>query len=214
MTRLARRSSLTFATAVLAVAIWGTAGALTPARAGAVSPAYRATGPLGIGPRGTAQRAADRMLARRVRDAIRADASLALAAPVVKVRSNRGIVRLVGRVRTAKERSSIAFKAGQSARDGGVDDRVTIGDGIEAVTPQWRVIPMKPVTLVGILLVLLGAAALVYQGVTYTTREKILDIGPIVATRDTEKTIPLPPVVGGMALVGGVVLIGLGAKRS
>jgi uncharacterized membrane protein len=73
---------------------------------------------------------------------------------------------------------------------------------------------MKPVTLVGVLLVLLGAAALVYQGFTYTTREKILDIGPIVATRETQKTIPLPPVLGGMALVGGIVLIGLGVRRS
>jgi hypothetical protein len=67
---------------------------------------------------------------------------------------------------------------------------------------------------VGALLVLLGAAALVYQGFTYTTREKILDIGPIVATRETQKTIPLSPVLGGLALVGGIVLIGLGARRS
>jgi hypothetical protein len=75
------------------------------------------------------------MVARRVRGAIRADASLALAAPAVRVTSNRGIVRLVGRVRTDKERSSIAFKAGQIARAGDIDDRVTVGDGVEAVAP-------------------------------------------------------------------------------
>ena len=73
---------------------------------------------------------------------------------------------------------------------------------------------MKAATLVGVLLVLLGVAALVYQGVTYTTREKILDIGPIEATRESKKTIPLPPMLGGAALVGGIVLIVLGARRS
>ena len=73
---------------------------------------------------------------------------------------------------------------------------------------------MKAATLVGVLLVLLGVAALVSQGVTYTTREKILDIGPIEATRESKKTIPLPPMLGGAALVGGIVLIVLGARRS
>ena len=73
---------------------------------------------------------------------------------------------------------------------------------------------MKAATLVGVLLVLLGAVALAYQGFTYTTREKILDIGPIVATKETQKTIPLSPVLGGIALVGGIVLIGLGTRRS
>jgi len=65
------------------------------------------------------------------RKAIRADSFLAVAAPVVKVTSNRGVVRLVGRVRTSKERSSIAFKAGQLAGVEGIDDRVTIGNGVE-----------------------------------------------------------------------------------
>ena len=65
---------------------------------------------------------------------------------------------------------------------------------------------MKAATLVGVLLVLLGVVSLAYQGFTYTTREKILDIGPIVATRETQKTIPLPPVLGGIALVGGPLL--------
>ena len=52
-----------------------------------------------------------------------------------------------------------------------------------------------------------------YQGVTYTTRETVLDLGPIQATRETTKIMPLPPVLGGMALLGGVVLIVLGARR-
>lgn len=73
---------------------------------------------------------------------------------------------------------------------------------------------MRPTTIAGILLVVAGAIALAYQGITYTTTEKILDIGPIQATTETEKTIPLPPVVGGLALVGGVIVLALGARRS
>jgi uncharacterized membrane protein len=72
---------------------------------------------------------------------------------------------------------------------------------------------MKPISLVGILLVVLGALALAYQGITYTHREKVLDIGPIHATKDTEEQIPLPPVLGGLALVGGIVLLIIGAKQ-
>jgi len=72
---------------------------------------------------------------------------------------------------------------------------------------------MKPISLVGILLVVLGALALAYQGITYTHREKVLDIGPIHATKDTEEQIPLPPVLGGLALVGGIVLLVTGARQ-
>jgi hypothetical protein len=72
---------------------------------------------------------------------------------------------------------------------------------------------MKTTTIAGSLLILLGAVALMYQGITYTTREKLLDLGPIHATTETQKTIPLPPVVGGLALVGGIVILVLGARR-
>jgi hypothetical protein len=73
---------------------------------------------------------------------------------------------------------------------------------------------MKTTRITGSLLILLGAVALMYQGITYTTREKLLDLGPIHATTETQKTIPLPPVVGGLALVGGIVILVLGARRS
>ena len=53
---------------------------------------------------------------------------------------------------------------------------------------------MKPLTIVGALLLVLGLAALVYQGITYTSRETVLDIGPLHATADRQKTLPLPPV--------------------
>lgn len=72
---------------------------------------------------------------------------------------------------------------------------------------------MKPISVVGILLVILGVIALTYQGITYTTREKVVQLGPIEATKKTEKTIPLPPLLGGTALAAGVVLIIAGSKK-
>ena len=72
----------------------------------------------------------------------------------------------------------------------------------------------NPITLVGIALIVLGIVAFTYQGITYTSREKIIDIGPFQATADTQKTIPLSPLLGGLALVGGIVLVVVGAKRS
>jgi hypothetical protein len=73
---------------------------------------------------------------------------------------------------------------------------------------------VKPVTLVGIALIILGVLALAYQGITYTTREKVIDLGPLKASVDTEKNIPLPPIVGVLALAGGVVLVIVGARKS
>lgn len=71
---------------------------------------------------------------------------------------------------------------------------------------------MKAATLIGVLLIVLGIGALAYQGFTYTTEEKILDIGPIEATKETTKTIPLPPIVGALSLIGGIVLVVTGAR--
>jgi len=56
---------------------------------------------------------------------------------------------------------------------------------------------MKPTILIGIALIILGIVALAYQGITYTTREKIVDIGPLQATAEKEKTVPLPPLLVG-----------------
>lgn len=72
---------------------------------------------------------------------------------------------------------------------------------------------MKPIVLIGIALIVLGAIALVYQGITYTTQEKVLQIGPLEATKKTEKTIPLPPILGGAALTGGIVLVFIGSRK-
>jgi len=72
----------------------------------------------------------------------------------------------------------------------------------------------RSVMVLGIVLVLLGVLALAYQGITYTKREKILDVGPLQATADREKTIPLPPLVGGLSLAGGIALLIIGAVKS
>ena len=64
----------------------------------------------------------------------------------------------------------------------------------------------------GVILCVLGLIGLVWGGVTYTTREKIVDIGPIHASRDETHNIPLPPVAGALALIGGIVLLVAGRK--
>ena len=71
---------------------------------------------------------------------------------------------------------------------------------------------MKPATILGMALILLGLVAFAYQGITYTTREKVIDLGPLQATVDTKQTLPLPPLVGGLALVGGIALLLVGAR--
>jgi hypothetical protein len=73
---------------------------------------------------------------------------------------------------------------------------------------------MKSSTILGIILIIAGIFALAYQGISYTKSEKIVDLGPIHATKDTTKTIPLPPILGGLALVGGIVLVVVGAKNN
>ncbi|HEX5607112.1 MAG TPA: DUF3185 domain-containing protein [Candidatus Binatia bacterium] len=72
----------------------------------------------------------------------------------------------------------------------------------------------RSVMILGVVLVVLGVLALAYQGITYTKREKILDVGPLQATADREKTIPLPPLVGGLSLAGGIALLIIGAVKS
>jgi uncharacterized membrane protein len=71
----------------------------------------------------------------------------------------------------------------------------------------------SPVIVIGILLIVLGVIALAYQGITYTTHEKVLEVGPLKATAEKKHTIPLPPVLGGLALVAGVALLIVGSRR-
>ena len=72
---------------------------------------------------------------------------------------------------------------------------------------------MKSTGVIGVVLVVLGVLALAHQGITYTSRKKAIDVGPLQATTKTEKTIPLPPILGALALVGGIALIVVGNKK-
>jgi hypothetical protein len=71
---------------------------------------------------------------------------------------------------------------------------------------------------VGLLLVIVGVIALLYSGITYTRREKVVDIGPVEIEKQTTERIPIPPIAGGLALLGGVVLVlssrGAGDRRA
>lgn len=71
---------------------------------------------------------------------------------------------------------------------------------------------MKPLAITGSVLIVLGLAALAYQGFSYTTRETVVDIGPIHATADREKTVALPPVFGMVAVAAGAALL-VGSSR-
>ncbi len=68
--------------------------------------------------------------------------------------------------------------------------------------------------IVGFVLVVLGLVSLLYGGITYTRREKVLDIGPIEATAEKRETVPLPPVLGALALAGGIVLMVADRRRA
>jgi hypothetical protein len=72
---------------------------------------------------------------------------------------------------------------------------------------------MKPVAILGVLLIVAGLVALAYQGITYTRREKVIDLGPIQATAERERTVPLPPVVGIVAVAAGVALVFAGVRK-
>jgi hypothetical protein len=67
-------------------------------------------------------------------------------------------------------------------------------------------------TVIGIVLIILGIISLGYQGFTYTTRKKVVDIGPIQATKKENHTVPLPPILGVIALAGGVVVLVAGRR--
>ena len=72
---------------------------------------------------------------------------------------------------------------------------------------------MKTYTLLGIILIVAGIVAFAYQGITYTIREKVVDLGPMHMTAERTRTLPLPPIVGAIALVGGIVLLVMGSKK-
>jgi len=73
---------------------------------------------------------------------------------------------------------------------------------------------MKSIALVGIVLIVLGICGLVYGRIGYTTKDKVLDLGPIQATAETEHSVPIPEIAGIVAVIAGLVLVVTGAKRA
>jgi hypothetical protein len=71
---------------------------------------------------------------------------------------------------------------------------------------------MKSTALIGIVLVVLGGLALAYQGITYTRNKNVVDLGPLQVKTEYHERIPLPPIFGGLALAGGVVVLIVGTK--
>lgn len=72
---------------------------------------------------------------------------------------------------------------------------------------------MKSTTLIGLILIVVAVAAFAYQGISITTREKVVDLGPLQVSADKTRTLPLPPLVGGVALIGGIGLLLMGSKK-
>ena len=73
---------------------------------------------------------------------------------------------------------------------------------------------MKPATIIGIILIVLGVVGLALGGFSFTEKEKVLDVGPIEATAEDKETVPIPPILAGLALVGGIALVAVGARRT
>ena len=73
---------------------------------------------------------------------------------------------------------------------------------------------MRPAGIIGIILIIIGVVALALGGIRYTQREKVIDAGPLQVSADKEKTIPLPPILGGLCLAGGIVLVIVGSRQT
>jgi drug/metabolite transporter (DMT)-like permease len=73
---------------------------------------------------------------------------------------------------------------------------------------------VKPSTIIGILLIVLGVVGLAMGGFSFTRKEKVIDLGPIEATADKKESVAIPPVLGALALIGGVVLLAAGSRRT
>jgi hypothetical protein len=73
---------------------------------------------------------------------------------------------------------------------------------------------MKGTFLAGVILIIVGVVALVYQGFTYTKKERVLDLGPIHADADKTHNVWVPPVVGVVILVGGIACLVVGGRKA
>ena len=72
---------------------------------------------------------------------------------------------------------------------------------------------MKPTMIIGIVLIILGAIGLVVQGITYTTREKVVDVAGIQVSAETQKTVPVPLIAGGVVLASGIAIVVVASRK-
>jgi uncharacterized membrane protein len=72
---------------------------------------------------------------------------------------------------------------------------------------------MKPNIILAILLIAAGVVAILFRSISYTTKEKVVDLGPIQVMADRTRTLPLTPIFGGLAILGGVVLLVAGSRK-
>jgi hypothetical protein len=73
---------------------------------------------------------------------------------------------------------------------------------------------MKPATIIGFILIVVGVVGFALGGFSFTQKEKVLDVGPIEATAEDKETVPIPPILAGLALVGGIVLVAASARKT
>jgi uncharacterized membrane protein YidH (DUF202 family) len=73
---------------------------------------------------------------------------------------------------------------------------------------------MRPAAIVGVLLIIVGIAGLAFGGFSFTHKEKVIDVGPIQASADKKESLPVPPLLGALAIIGGVVLLTTSARRA
>lgn len=73
---------------------------------------------------------------------------------------------------------------------------------------------MKSLTMLGLLLIILGGLSLAYQGFTYTQKEKVAQIGSVQVSADTQHTVYFPPILGGLGVAAGIILVVVGSKKS
>jgi drug/metabolite transporter (DMT)-like permease len=71
---------------------------------------------------------------------------------------------------------------------------------------------MKPIVIIGIIIIVLGIVALAYQGISYVTHDKVIDMGPIQVSADRTHTIPIAPILGAVAIIAGVILLAMGIR--
>ena len=72
---------------------------------------------------------------------------------------------------------------------------------------------MKAATIIGIILIVLGTLGFIYKGISYTETEEVVDLGPIEIQSENKETIPIPEILSGIAIVGGIVLVATGARK-